>query len=150
MYFLNDYKVTLLQKDNPIARSHTFNLERDYRVTALQAFKLLSGQSVEKDVFFRTKNEQNQEGSAKQERTPVWFKLNLEVKDAYGNHPMRTFRPEYGYDLEATLKKYPIKGVKDAEKLQEIGKAFEVVISFRQIYKLAGEPCLLRYLLILR
>lgn len=123
MYFLNDYKVTLQQKDNPIARSHTFNLERDYRVTALQAFKLLSGQSVEKEVFLRTKNEQNQENGPKQERTPVWFKLNLEVKDAYGNHPMRTFRPEYGYDLEAAIKKYPIKDVKDAEKLQEISKA---------------------------
>jgi len=45
------------------------------------------------------------------------------VKDAYGNHSMRIFRPEYGYDLEAALKKYPIKGVKDAEKLQEISKA---------------------------
>ncbi|MFD2968837.1 hypothetical protein [Sphingobacterium bambusae] len=123
MYFLNDYKVTLQQKDNPIVRSQTFNLERDYRVTALQAFKLLSGQAIEKDVFLRTKNEPNRENTPNQERTPVWFKLNLEVKDAYGNHPMRTFRPEYGYDLEASLKKYPIKGLKDAEKLQEVSKA---------------------------
>ena len=123
MYFLNDYKVTLQQKDNAVVRSHTFNLERDFRMTALQAFKLLAGQSVEKEVFLKNKNEQNQESSTKQERTPVWFKLNLEVKDAYGNHPMRTFRPEYGYDVEAALKKYPIKGLKDAEKLQEISKA---------------------------
>ncbi|MFD2966283.1 hypothetical protein [Sphingobacterium bambusae] len=36
---------------------------------------------------------------------------------------MRTFRPEFGYDLEASLKKYSIKGLKDAEKLQEVSKA---------------------------
>jgi len=41
------------------------------------------------------------------------------VTDAYGNHPLRTFRPEYGYDLGKAIAKYPIKGLDVPEKLQE-------------------------------
>lgn len=49
----------------------------------------------------------------------MWFKLNLDVTDAFGNHPLRTFRPEYGYDIAEAIGKYPIKGLDKADKLQE-------------------------------
>ena len=122
MYFLNNYNVALHQQGNPIAREQTFDLERDYRVTALQAYKLLSGLSFEKEVFLRNKTVEGRQPERPQEKTPVWFKLDLDITDAYGNHPLRTFRPEYGYDILGALAKYPLKGLTTTEKIEEASK----------------------------
>lgn len=113
MYFLNDYNVTMKNRFNNIQTSQTFNLERDNRITALQAHKLLSGLSFEKEIFLKT----SADTTPVQTKTPLWFKLNPEITDAYGNHPLRTFRPEYGYDINAVLTKYPIKGLDTKEKM---------------------------------
>lgn len=119
MYFLNNYKVTLTRKDDPIVREQTFDFMRDHRITALQAYKLLSGLSFEKEVYLRGHNENKEQSEGQPQKISMWFKLNLDVTDAYGNHPLRTFRPEYGYDLGKALAKYPIKGLDVPEKLQE-------------------------------
>lgn len=118
MYFLNSYDVTLRQANSPVPRSQNFDLARDHRITALQAHKLLSGLSLEKEVFLRSRDEAQQQG-APSEKIPIWFRLNLDITDAYGNHPLRTFRPEYGYDLAEALAKYPLKGLDTPEKMQE-------------------------------
>lgn len=110
MYFLNDYAVTLNRQGDPIARKQTFDLERDNRITSMQAYKLLSGQSFEKEIFNKS------EGKEQGEKTKVWFKLNLEVNDAYGNHPLRKFYPEYNFDLEKTFDKYPFKKLTELER----------------------------------
>ena len=118
MYFLNNYDVTLRKANNPVVVSQSFDLARDHRITALQAHKLLSGLTFEKEVFSRS-NDDNKEQGRQPEKINVWFKLNLDITDAYGNHPLRTFRPEYGYDLADALGKYPIKGLNNPEKLKE-------------------------------
>ena len=119
-YFLNNYLVTLTKKNDPIVREQTFDLARDHRITALQAYKLLSGLSFEKEVYLKSNNEQLAQGNEQAQKTPVWLKLNLDITDAYGNHPLRTFRPEYGYDLVKTLAAYPIKDIESPEKLQVV------------------------------
>ena len=119
-YFLNNYLVTLAKKNDPIVREQTFDFARDHRITALQAYKLLSGLSLEKEVYLKSTNEQVAQGSEQAQKTPVWLKLNLDITDAYGNHPLRTFRPEYGYDLVKTLAAYPIKDIESPDKLQEV------------------------------
>lgn len=118
VYFLNNYDVILSKANTSAVVSQNFDLARDHRVTAIQAHKLLSGLAVEKEVFLRNKDE-NQEGGRQPEKINMWFKLNLDVTDAYGNHPLRTFRPEYGYDLTDALGKYPIKGLDNHEKMQQ-------------------------------
>lgn len=113
MYFLNDYMV-ILHKTGELARVQTFDLERDHRITALQAYKLLSGLSFEKEIF--AKSREKTEAIEKPEKIPVWFKLSLDITDAYNNHPLRIFRPEYGYQLEDSLAKYPLKGMENEVK----------------------------------
>lgn len=120
MYFLNDYLVTLRKQGEPVPRIQTFDLERDHRVTALQAWKLLSGLSFEKDVYQKQNSEEK--GVEKPEKTRVWFKLNLDVTDAYGNHPLRSFYPEYQFNLSDSLAKYPLKGLEDPAKKEEVLK----------------------------
>lgn len=120
VYFLNDYQVKLTRKNDPIVREQTFDLARDHRITAVQAYKLLSGLSLEKEVFLKTNTGEMEQGNPQPQKTPVWLKLNLDVTDAYGNHPLRVFRPEYGYDLVKTLAKFPIKDIESPDKLQNV------------------------------
>ncbi|MEJ2881071.1 hypothetical protein [Pedobacter sp. GR22-6] len=101
--FLNDYRVSLYKPMEVTPRTHTFDLERDHRITAWQAYRLLSGFAIEKNVL-----PQRKEGvEVPQEARKIWMKLSLDVLDAYDQHPMRRFYPEYGYDLGAALDKYP-------------------------------------------
>jgi len=114
-YFLNTIDVTLHKTGESVPREQTFDIERDHRITALQAYKLLSGLSLEKDIYVRP---QGAEPDAKKtEKIKAWFKLQLDVKDAYGNHPLKVLRPEYGYQFESGIGKYPLKGLdKEATK----------------------------------
>jgi hypothetical protein len=117
-YFLNTYDVALHKNLDLLApRKQTFDLERDHRITALQAYKLLSGMSFEKDIYVKPK------GAAadadKSEKVSAWFKLNLDIIDVNGNHPLKTMRPEYGFNLEETLAKYPLKGFEKEQQRAE-------------------------------
>lgn len=42
--------------------------------------------------------------------------MSLDVQDAYGNHPLKKFYPEFKFDLSESIDKYPFKG------LTELGK----------------------------
>ncbi|QPH38744.1 hypothetical protein [Pedobacter endophyticus] len=110
MYFLNDYEVTLLKAGSALPIKQVFDLERDNRITALQAYKLLSGNSLERDVYAKAENGETAE------KKKVWFKLNLDVQDAYGNHPLKKFYPEFKFDLSESIDKYPFKGLTELEK----------------------------------
>jgi len=110
MYFLNDYEVTLVKAGSALPIKQVFDLERDNRITALQAYKLLSGNSLERDVY--TKAENGEAG----EKKKVWFKLNLDVQDAYGNHPLKKFYPEFKFELSEAIEKYPFKGLSEQGK----------------------------------
>jgi len=116
MFFLNNYQAVLSRHDNSAPVKQVFDLERDHRMTALQAYRLLSGYSFEKEILFRAGQENNQEPA---EKRAVWLKLNLAVTDAYGNHPLHRFYPEYNFDLEKSVGKYPfyLAGEDRKEKL---------------------------------
>jgi hypothetical protein len=115
VYFLNTMAVTLHKTGESVPRQQIFDLERDHRITALQAYKLLSGTSFEKDIYVRPKGAGAD--ADRSEKIPAWFKLNLDITDATGNHPLKTMRPEYGFNLEETLAKYPLKGLeKEAQR----------------------------------
>ncbi|QDW27281.1 hypothetical protein FFJ24_021600 [Pedobacter sp. KBS0701] len=109
-YFLNDY-TAVLNTHNGIERHQEFNLERDNRITASQAYKLLLGASLQKEVFKRGETE-----GAPAEKTDVWFKLNLDVIDSYGRHPVSKIHPSYGFDLEQAVNKYPIVWQKENDR----------------------------------
>jgi len=113
MYFLNEYEVTLRKYNDPSLRQHTFDLERDHRMTANQAYKLLAGYALQKEIY--SKN-----GEAGDERSPekikVWFKLQQDLTDAFGRHPLKQFYPQYNFDLKETLEKYPLKKLSPLEK----------------------------------
>lgn len=112
--FMGDMKVILHRAGELMPRAHTFDLEKDHRISALQAYKLLSGQSFEKSVLYKPQAEQEQQDQARAGKRNLWFKLNLDITDAYGQHPLSKFPPEYGFDLEKALGKYLIEGLENA------------------------------------
>jgi hypothetical protein len=99
MYFFNKYEALLRRGDDPETdRTQTFYINKGTGITLKEAFNLLQGRAVNKDLT-------NAEG----EKYNAWLQLNFEELDLNHNHKMRQFGKHYGYDLEKVLEKYPIR-----------------------------------------
>lgn len=113
-YFLNKFQAEVKPAGQEEARSHTFYhtfkrslndegqqqapKQGELNFTMKEAYNLLSGRPVLKTVA-------NKAG----EPEATWMQLNLKNKQDNGNYEMRSYRPQYGFALEATLKSYPIR-----------------------------------------
>src|SRR3546814_201360 len=122
LYFLNDYEVGLRKEGDPWPRVQLFDLEQHHRVTALEAYNLLSGRSIYKEIFREKKEDKQNLETERPDKTSIWMKLNMDVTEAYGYHPVQRFYPEYGYMLEESLSKYPFISLEDAEKKEGVLK----------------------------
>lgn len=118
-YQLEGYKATLHQDGEPDkARSHYFKIDQDNPITSDQAFNLLSGRSVV------VGNGQNRH----------WMQLDLNDRDSNGNYRIKKFYPGYGFDLEKTLRRLPIRELKYPEQTRQLlkdlssGKRMEVTL----------------------
>lgn len=98
MYFFNSYKVSLEKEQSKEALSQTFYINKDNNITAKEAYNLMEGRSVNKDL-------KNKEG----EVYNAWIKMDFKEADDKGNFKLNHYHKNYGYDLEASLGKHPIK-----------------------------------------
>lgn len=99
MYFFNSYKMNLQKEGAKEGFAQTFYINRDNNITAKEAYNLMDGRSVNKDL--KTK-----EG----EVYNSWIKMNFkEAADTNGNFKLNHYHQNYGYDLEAGLAKHSIK-----------------------------------------
>jgi hypothetical protein len=105
MYFFNKYIARLVLADDPeMDRTQTFYISKGTGVTFKEAYNLLLGRSVNKDLI-------NIEG----QKYNAWIQLNFGEKDQHGNYKVRQYRPQYGFDLEKILQKYPIAELKQED-----------------------------------
>jgi len=105
MCFLNKYEARLDPGKEPDKeRFQTFYVNKGKGVTLKEAYNLLQGRAVNKDLT-------NAEG----QKYNAWIQLNFEEKDGTGNYKVRQYRQQYGYDLEKTLEKYPILELNNEE-----------------------------------
>ena len=105
MYFLNSYSAQVkgLQEDTKEAQK--FYINKGKGITAKEAFNLLSGRAVNKDLT-------NKEGVTYN----AWVKLKpAEDNGERKNRDFQIFGENYGFDLEKTLSKYPIKEMETPE-----------------------------------
>lgn len=114
MYFLNRYNATLKQDDPEKDRSQTFYISRNSGITAKEAYNLLSGRAVNKDLI-------NKEGQPYN----AWLQLDFNEKDKNDNHKVKQFHQGYGYDLDAVVNRYPIKELRNAEEKVKLVKSLE-------------------------
>lgn len=104
MYFFNNYSASL-EKNKTEKMDQTFNIYKGKGVTSKEAFNLLDGRSVQKDLV--TKLGQPYK---------AWIQLDFENKDKYNNFEVKQFHENYGFDLKAAVEKFPITDLRDSDK----------------------------------
>ena len=80
-------------------------LKKGKGVTGKEAFNLLDGRSVHKDLVTK-------EGQPYK----AWMKLDFDKKDKNNNFEVKQFHEKYGFDLKAAVEKFPITDLKEVDK----------------------------------
>ena len=104
MYFFNNYHASL-EKTNGEKTEQTFYLNKGKGVTGKEAFNLLDGRSVHKDLITK-------EGQPYK----AWMQLGFENKDKNNNFEIKQFHEKYGFDLKAAVEKFLITDLKEPDK----------------------------------
>jgi hypothetical protein len=114
MYFFNRYQASL-KNDNPeLARSQTFYINKGSGITSKEAYNLLSGRSVNKDLI-----------NAEEKPYNAWLKLDFTEKDKNNNFKTNYYHAGYGYDLENAVRKYPVKELGNDEERSKLLKSLQ-------------------------
>jgi len=100
MYFFNKFDASLNKgKDQDV--NQTFYINKGNGITAKEAFNLMEGRAVHKQLF-------NKEG----EKYHAWLQLDPDNLTQNGNKEIKRFNENYGFDLEQVLTG---KGIKELE-----------------------------------
>lgn len=103
-YFWNNYKATLKNDDPAKERSHQFPIRNGNGISGTKAYHMLQGNPVYQK-FYKPK----EDGQQKPEAYHAWAQIDFSQKDKYGNNKMNYYNDKYGFDLEKSLGKIPIK-----------------------------------------
>jgi len=114
MYFLNRYQATLKHEDPTKEKTQTFYISKNSGITAKEAYNLLSGRAVNKDLVDKEDKKFN-----------AWLQLDFKEKDKNDNYKVKQYHSGYGYDLEMTLSKYPIREQLEADQKTKLIKSLE-------------------------
>jgi hypothetical protein len=98
MYFFNSYLVSLKKDESAEKLNQSFYIEKSNNITLKEAFNLMHGRAVNKDLT-------NKEGQFYN----AWVKLDFKNADNNGNYKLKHFHQNYGFELEKALAKLPIK-----------------------------------------
>jgi len=98
MYFFNSYDVKLQKEDKPESLDQTFFINRGNNITLKEAYNLMEGRSVHKELTDKQGDKYN-----------AWVQMDFKDADSKGNFALKHYHENYGYDLEAALSKHPIK-----------------------------------------
>lgn len=114
MYFVNKYQATLKNDDPGNEKSQTFYLNKGNGVTAKEAYNLLDGRAVHKKLTDREDNPYH-----------AWLQINFTEKEDNGNNKLNRYHAAYGFDLEKSLGKHPIKELTSPEQKEILMKSLE-------------------------
>ena len=104
MYFFNSYQASL-ERRNGENVDQTFYLNKGKGVTAKEAYNLLEGRAVHKELS-------NKAG----ELYKAWIQLDFDHKDKNGNNEVKQYHEKYRYDLKDAVSKFAISELHDTEK----------------------------------
>ncbi|HNP94390.1 MAG TPA: hypothetical protein PKJ63_02135, partial [Cyclobacteriaceae bacterium] len=116
MYFLNRYHATLKNEQDPTKeKTQTFYITKNQGITAKEAYNLLSGRSVNKDLTTKEGKPFN-----------AWVRLDLEAtKDKNNNFKIDQYHQGYGFDLDKALAKFQIKEMENPELKERMIRSLE-------------------------
>ena len=111
-YFLNKYDAKLSNGYPDQDRSQTFYIRNGKGVTAKEAYNLLEGRFVYKELV-----------NKEQEKYHARMKLDFGKQDEKGNYKYIRYSDSYGYKLEDTLAKIPIREMQDSQQAEMLIKS---------------------------
>jgi hypothetical protein len=98
IYFFNSYKVELQKENSKEALEQTFYINKGSNITMKEAYNLMEGRSVNKDLTSKEGEVYNS-----------WVQMDFKQSESNGNFKLNHYHQNYGYDLEAALSKHQIK-----------------------------------------
>ena len=104
MYFFNSYQVNVQKENSSETMEQTFYINKGNNITLKEAYNLMEGRSVNKDLT-------NKEGQVYN----AWIQMDFKQSDNNGNFKLKHYHKNYGYDLEAVLSKHPIRELGNEE-----------------------------------
>ncbi|MBX2896843.1 MAG: hypothetical protein KF763_15460 [Cyclobacteriaceae bacterium] len=113
-YFLNRYQATLKNDDPALEKTQTFYINKNSGITAKEAYNLLDGRAVNKDLNTKEGQPYN-----------AWVQLDFQEKDKNDNYKVKQYHQGYGYDLEMVMAKYPIKEQLNPDEKSKVLKSLE-------------------------
>lgn len=103
MYFFNSYSASLKKQNETDAVKQTFYINREGgNITQKEAYNLLDGRAVNKDLVSKEGKLYN-----------AWVQLDFKESALNGNFKIKQFSEKYGFDLEKSITKLPIKELSD-------------------------------------
>jgi len=100
MFFFNKYDLQLKKANDESQLKQTFYSDKN--ITLKEAYNMLDGRAVHKTLTTK-------EG----EKYTAWLQLDFKDKTQNDNYKIHPYHQNYGFDLENTLSKYPIKELKN-------------------------------------
>lgn len=113
MYFFNKFDATL-QKGKEKEQNQTFYITKGNGVTAKEAFNLMEGRAVHKQLF-------NKDGDKYQ----AWLQLDNENIKPGGNKEIKRFGENYGYNLEEVISGKGIKELGNYESEENLMRSLK-------------------------
>lgn len=113
MYFFNKYTATI-KEGEPDEKKQTFYVKKNSGITAKEAYNLLNGRAVNKDLT-----------SAEGQQYNAWLQIDWKQTDNNGNHKYKMVHEGYGFNLEKELTKLPIKEVDQQVTKERILQSLE-------------------------
>lgn len=114
LVYFNKYDATVQSETDPSKnRSQTFYISKGTGVTLKEAFNLLEGRPVKRDLVGENGQKYN-----------AWLQLDFSQRDTHNNYKMDRFTPGYGFDLPEKLGQLPIK-FEFADGPQRLQKSLE-------------------------
>ena len=104
LYFFNSYKVDLQKEGASEKTEQTFYINKGSNITLKEAYNLMEGRSVNKDLT-------NKEGQV----FNAWIQMDFKQSTENGNFKLKHYHQNYGYDLEESLSKHPIRELTNPE-----------------------------------
>lgn len=108
MYFFNSYNASLKRNDGEKVEQK-FYLNNGKGITAKEAFNLLDGRAVHKDLVTK-------EGQPYK----AWLQLNPEMRDKNNNAEVKQIHEKYGYNLEVAVGKFAVAELADPKKKEDL------------------------------
>jgi hypothetical protein len=114
-YFFNSYDLVVKGNSQTVPVKQIFYIHpKEDHVTFKEGYNLLKGRSIQKEHIPK-------EG----EKYKAWLQLDFKDSDTNSQYKILQFHPNYGFDLEASIRKHPIKELSTIEGTKRLLESLE-------------------------